>query len=209
MPKFSVIMQCFLGEYQGCATNREEKLIRAVDSVLKQTFKDWELIVVADGCEKTFDLIYDHYHDVENISCILIEKQTRWSGGPRDIGKLSAKGEFCIYLDSDDYYADDYLERINNYLSESIDWVWMNDFTWNGKNWIERQCKIRVIGYNGTSNVCFRRSLDVNWSVYTGYAHDFYFNQQLLKHTRCAKIPVAGYYVCHLPPHPGGVGYEI
>lgn len=208
MPRFSVIMQCFLGDYPGAASSREEKLIRAIESVILQTFKDWELIIVADGCEKTFDLVCKNYSNDPKVSCILITKQPLWSGGSRDIGKLNSIGDYCLYLDSDDYYSADHLEIINKYLSDSIDWVWYNDYIWQDK-WVERQCKIRVIGYNGTSNVCFKRSLNVNWSGYTGYAHDFYFNQQLLKYTNYAKIPTPGYYVCHLPPHPGGKGYDI
>ena len=44
--KFSVIMASTLAEYGGAASRRDEKIVRAIDSVIAQTFTDWELIVV-------------------------------------------------------------------------------------------------------------------------------------------------------------------
>lgn len=209
MPKYSIIMQSYLGDYSGAATNREEKIIRAVKSVVEQTYEDWELIIIADGCERTFEIASEHFSTDPRISCYLIPKQELWSGTARDLGKIQAIGEYCLYLDTDDLYSKKHLEIINDQIT-GHDWVWYNDFIWNGTAWIERKCNIRRIGFNGTSNVCFKRCLEAKWSVFTGYSHDFYFNQQLLKiSTKCVGITTPGYYVCHLPKHPGGLGYDI
>lgn len=208
MPKYSIIMQSYLGDYPGAAQDREIKIIRAIESVINQTFKDWELLIIADGCEKTFDIVSNKYAKQNKVSCYFIPKQPFWSGMARDIGKIEAKGEFCLYLDTDDYYKPNHLAIIDNQLNEQ-DWVWFNDFVWIGQ-WKERECNIRRIGMNGTSNVCFKRTLDVNWSTYIGYAHDFYFNQQLVKkYPNNNKIQTPGYMVCHLPPHPGGISYDL
>lgn len=209
MPRFSVIMQSYLGEYQGAAINREEKIARAIESVINQTFTDWELIIIADGCERTFDIVSDKYSNNQKVNCYLIPKQAFWSGTARDIGKLQAIGEYCIYLDIDDTYSLEHLEIINKQLG-NFDWVCYNDFIWNGKEWKERECSIKRIGQNGTSNVCFKRTLEVSWSTFTGYAHDHIFNQQLVKkYPNYTKIQTPGYMVCHLPPHPGGYHYDL
>lgn len=209
MPKFSIIMQSYLEPYQGAASNRDEKIIRAVESVINQTFKDWELIIVADGCEKTFNIISEKYLNNDKINCFLIPKQPFWSGTARDIGKLKATGDYCLYLDTDDYYSKTHLEDISKQLA-GFDWVFYNDMILVGKEWRERPCFIRRIGHNGTSNVCFKRSLNVSWSTFTGYAHDFVFNQQLVKASaNHAQIKAPGYYVCHLPPHQGNKGYDV
>jgi glycosyltransferase involved in cell wall biosynthesis len=201
-------MQSYLGDYPGAANDRETKIIRAIDSIINQSIDDWELIVIADGCEKTFNIVSEAYEKNNKISCYLIPKQEAWSGTARDLGKMLAKGDYCIYLDIDDYYGLKQLETISNQLAD-YDWVWYNDLIWVN-DWKERLCNIKRIGQNGTSNVCFKRELKVNWSIYTGYAHDYYFNQQLVKkYPNCAQINALGYYVCHLPPHPGGRGYDI
>ena len=48
--KVSVIMPVYLGEYEGCASNRENKFIRAINSFLTSTLLDSELIIVSDNC---------------------------------------------------------------------------------------------------------------------------------------------------------------
>ena len=46
----SVIMPSFLGEYDGCATDREKKFVRAVQSFLDNTLIENELIIIGDNC---------------------------------------------------------------------------------------------------------------------------------------------------------------
>lgn len=213
MPKFSIITQCFLGEYPRAAKDRDIKLVNAVNSVLNQSFKDLEMIIVADGCEKTFEIISEKFDKNDNISCFLIPKQTIWSGTPRNIGKLESKGDYCLYLDADDFYGRDHLKIINENLRD-YDWVWYCDLRARvmGKNvtWYENPCFINRLGFNGTSNVCFKRYLDVLWPLHGDYGHDFRFNQELLrKYPNQAKIRTPQYHVCHIPDHPGGKGYDI
>ncbi len=208
MPRFSVIMQSYLGDYPGSAKDKDKKIVRAIDSVINQTLKDWELIVIADGCEKTFDIVTHKYEGNAQINCLFIPKQPFWSGTARDIGKFEGKGDYIIYLDIDDYYGKKHLETIDDQFG-NWDWVYYNDLVWNGK-WMERICNIRRIGQHGTSNICFKRSMQVDWSIYIGYAHDHYVIANLVKkYNNFTKIATPGYYVCHLPPHNGGKGYDI
>lgn len=199
-----------MGPYGGAAQNRELKIIRAVDSVLNQTLQDYELIVVADGCEKTYEIITTHYPEHPKINVYLIKKQDYWSGVPRTFGGMMAKGEFILYLDIDDRWGVNHLSIINNQLN-GYDWVWYNDFRFDYRlrRFKENPCNINRIGQNGTSNICFKRSLNVNWD-FTGYAHDFYFNRSLKEKSKnYVKIKTPEYFVCHLPPHPGGRAYDI
>ena len=125
-PRFSIIIASYLGHYPGAASNREQKLIRAINSVMNQTFTDWEVIVIADGCEKTFQLVCDHYLDNDRIKCYLISKAEMFAGAPRNVVIQQADGAFIIYLDNDDYYGSNH-RGIMNGLLIGYGWVWYND----------------------------------------------------------------------------------
>ena len=55
----SIIMPSYLGAYKHAAKDRDKKIVRAIYSVCRQTYKDWELVVIADGCNKTVDIVQE------------------------------------------------------------------------------------------------------------------------------------------------------
>lgn len=193
--KFSVVMASTLAEYGGAATRRDEKIVRAVDSVIAQTFTDWELIVIADGCARTMGIV-NTYTD-KRIRSFMIDKRPWWDGAPRNKGIELAKGEYIIYIDNDDYWGDGHLQGIAAEIAD-YDWVFFNDWVWNGTDFMPRNCDIRKLGANGTSNICHRKSLGLQWG-HRGYAHDHYFNQKLLRFPNHKKINAGEYVVMHIP----------
>lgn len=200
--RFSVVMQCYLGPYQHAATNREEKLIRAINSLLNGVFQDFELLIIADGCEKTFDIIQETYKANEKIDCILIHKQKLWSGKPRNEGIKRAKGQYIVYLDSDDQFGLSHLQIINEQLLKykNPDWVYFNDILIekDGRK-VERNIVINQRYQNGTSNICHKKDLMVEWNG-TGYGEDDWsIVKQLNGYLNRVKIQTPEYYVCHLP----------
>jgi glycosyltransferase involved in cell wall biosynthesis len=196
-PTFSIIMPSYLGNYKGAAKDRDKKILRAINSVISQTFEDWELIIVADGCKKTFDLVKEHYPQ-RNIECLLIEKQKLWSGAPRNTGKAHAKGKWIAYLDIDDQFGNDHLTKLRlgidaaEMKGEKFDWVFFNDYI----TIAERPCKPEK-GKCGTSNVAFRANLSVLW-MDSSYLHDFRFIQELMRYPH-VRIPTPEYHVMHIP----------
>ena len=207
MMKFSVLMASYLGEYRTAATNREQKIVRAIMSVMNQSFTDLELIVIADGCEKTVEIV-SQVHD-ERLRCILIEKAKLWSGVPRNTGLENARGEFITYLDIDDVYGENHLKTISEGLN-GFDWVWFDDVRYNPltKEWYQNPCDIIRIGAHGTSNICHKRSLPYRWD-FNGYAHDHYFIKSLRQNMNSKKITAGEYYCCHIPNSNIGKGYDI
>ena len=193
--RFSVVIPSYLGHYKGAASRREEKIVRAINSVLDQTFTDLEVQVVADGCQRTID-ICKGIND-ERLQATLIKKAPLWDGKPRNTGIEKASGEYIVYLDIDDAYGEDHLKRINEGV-EGVDWVYYNDYIYRAGEWIERHCDIKKIGMNGTSNVCHKRELGARWG-HRGYAHDHYFNQKLLMFRNFKKITTPEYFVMHMP----------
>jgi glycosyltransferase involved in cell wall biosynthesis len=193
-----------LGFYANAAQDRDKKILRAIASAQQQTFKDFEIIVIADGCQKTMDLVKD-----VDVRSFLIERGKLFGGAPRNKGIEEAKGEWIVYLDVDDIYGHDHLKIINESLN-GYDWVWFNDIRYNPRKdlWLENLCDIRTRSKHGTSNVCHKKSLGVTWDA-KGYAHDYFFVQSLLRFPNNAKITTPEYYVCHIPGTRNSGGYDL
>lgn len=81
--------------------NRRDLLIRAVKSVLNQTYKDIELIVVDDASDERADKVLKGF----DLQYIYIPKEESKGGNhARNTGILAAKGEYVAFLDDDDYW---------------------------------------------------------------------------------------------------------
>lgn len=191
--KFSIILPSLLSDYPGSAMGKDKKLIRSIDSVLSQLFTDFELIVISDGCTLTEYLVNRYFTD-ERIKLVKVERKELWSNTPRNAGIDIAKGEYIIYIDGDDRWGPNHLQIIKDQL-KGEDWVYFNDWRWNGTEFIERQIDITQYGYCGTSNICHAARLNLRWEK-TGYGHDFHFIQQLSKFEG-KKISTPEYFVCH------------
>lgn len=196
--KFSVIMPSLLADYPGAANNRDKKLIRAIESVLNQTYQDFVLYVISDGCDLTQFLINKWYHSYlqEKIVLARVERNGLFSNAPRNMGLDLATGDYITYLDSDDYYGKDHLQIINQAIIDQ-DWLAFNDWVWQDGKWKIRPMDLKQYGKCGTSNICHARRLGLRW-IETGYGHDYHFIQQLLKYEKWEDIGPAEYYVARM-----------
>ncbi|ABL65478.1 glycosyltransferase family 2 protein [Chlorobium phaeobacteroides] len=99
-PEISVILPTF---------NRARLLDTAIQSVLGQTFTDWELLVVDDGSsDNTFDLVNPYI--TENPRIRYLRHCNRKLNNTRNAGIQAAFGRYITFLDSDDSYTPDHLE---------------------------------------------------------------------------------------------------
>lgn len=108
MPKFSVVIPVY---------NVEKFIKRTLDSVKSQSYKDYEVIVVNDGSTDTSMDIVKKY-DVKIINSKHVEVSEA-----RNIGARHAKGDYLVFLDSDDYWDKDLLKEINKSLDNDPDLV--------------------------------------------------------------------------------------
>jgi glycosyltransferase involved in cell wall biosynthesis len=102
----SVIMACY---------NADQYLIEAIESVFRQTYTNIELIVVDDGSTDGSKDILRRYGD----RIVLIEQNNSGPYPARNRGLRECKGEFAAFLDSDDYWRSDCLEKLHKALTES------------------------------------------------------------------------------------------
>lgn len=100
--------------------NRAHLLKQSINSVLDQTFKDIEIIVVDDGsADNTEQLIKDY--NLSNLSYIKHEVN-KGSSAARNSGIKNSKGKFIAFLDSDDIWVKDKLEKqLNTFDNSSAD----------------------------------------------------------------------------------------
>jgi len=111
-PLVSVIMPLY---------NKRSYVKRAIDSVINQTFTDWELIVVDDG--STDDSMSEIPKNEQRIRLF-----TQTNAGPasaRNHGIRKALGEFVTFIDADDYYYSQKLEQEMTFFHENNTVEWM------------------------------------------------------------------------------------
>lgn len=85
-------------------------LPRCLESILGQTYKNFEIILVDDGSDDGSELICEEYSQKNsNICCI--HKKNGGVSQARNTGIEQAKGEYLLFVDSDDYIENDYLEN--------------------------------------------------------------------------------------------------
>jgi glycosyltransferase involved in cell wall biosynthesis len=96
--------------------NREKYIARAVNSVLAQTFSDWELLIVDDASTDKTREILQNYTD-QRIQLIFNEENKERCVS-RNIGIQQAKGKYIGFLDSDDYHLPDHLEKMYAFIQE-------------------------------------------------------------------------------------------
>ncbi|MDD5923467.1 MAG: glycosyltransferase [Clostridia bacterium] len=104
MPKFSIIVPIY---------NSEDFLNICVDSILAQKYADFELLLVNNNSTDRSVEICKSYCDKDSRVHLLHETKKGVSAA-RNCGILNAKGEFIVFVDSDDYIRNDYLEVFLN-----------------------------------------------------------------------------------------------
>lgn len=108
MPKYSIVIPMY---------NVEQYIKRTLDNIFNQTEKDFEVIVVDDGStDKSIDIAKKY--DVK----IIKTKHVSVSEA-RNIGVKHAKGEYLIFLDSDDYWDKELLKNLSKSMDNKPDLI--------------------------------------------------------------------------------------
>ncbi len=90
--------------------NVEKYLRECLDSILAQTHKNFELVLVDDGSKDSSGDICEEYA-AKDSRIVLIHQENRGLSGARNTGLAASKGEYIIFIDSDDTITVDYLEK--------------------------------------------------------------------------------------------------
>jgi glycosyltransferase involved in cell wall biosynthesis len=106
MPKISVIMPVY---------NGERFLNQAIESLIAQSYEDWELIVVDDGSTDRTPQLLESYTDPR---IKVLRQANRGEAGARNTGLKHMSGEYLAFLDADDVYLPDALQDLSAYLDD-------------------------------------------------------------------------------------------
>ncbi len=108
---FSIIIPCY---------NVEKYLAECVDSILAQTVDTFEVILVNDGSKDDTGSICDAYA-AKDARIRVIHKENGGQSSARNMGTAVAKGDYIIYIDSDDFIMDrDFLKKMTEAAGSDI-----------------------------------------------------------------------------------------
>jgi len=125
----SVIIPCY---------NGEKFIQKAIESVINQTYQNWELIIVDDGSTDNSKTVIDRYLFDRRIRYILHE-QNKGIPATRNTGIRASTGEYVAFLDQDDIWLPDKIERQIAIFKKSQDNLSM---VCTGMNFVTEEDKI-------------------------------------------------------------------
>ena len=147
-PFFSVIVP---------AHNSQQYLARCLGSVKRQTFKDYELIVVCDACTDDTATVARKYADR------VIETNHGMDGLARNAGIDAARGQWLMFLDDDDWWIHEYvLEEVFNTIYSLVpvqlvlfDFIWKDAPSYKEKYYVQDINNVNIAVWSKA----FRRDL--------------------------------------------------
>ena len=113
--------------------NVENFLKKCIDSILSQTYKNWELVLVDDGSTDDSGLICDEYKKIDK-RIYVIHKLNGGLSDARNCGIKNSHGKYITFVDSDDYVDDDFIEYLYGLLKKYNTDIAISSYTIVNKN---------------------------------------------------------------------------
>lgn len=203
-PTYSVIVPVY---------NVENSIERCIESVLMQTFCDFELILIDDGSYDDSGIICEKYAQ-KDARIKVIHQKNQGVSKARNAGLDRAKGEYIIFIDSDDFVEKNYLHMFNSFSDDLIlvghgdyrnnkvekivmdeNESWRIDSDEGIKQFLEKKSSIFVWGKR------YRRSIideyNIRFRQEMKFSEDVIFNNDyILKAQTARNIKYVGYYYC-------------
>ena len=93
------------------AYNAQKYIGRCIESLLKQTYKEIEILIVNDGSKDNTKSICEDYSQKDS-RVRLVNQENGGEGAARNTGLKEAKGKYLSFVDADDYVKEDFIERL-------------------------------------------------------------------------------------------------
>ena len=105
--KFSLIIPAY---------NVEKYIKKCLDSVLNQTYNDYEIIIINDGSTDNTSKLLESYKSNKKIK--IINQENKGLSNARNTGVSNAKGDYILFIDSDDFIEKELLEILNKTIKD-------------------------------------------------------------------------------------------
>ena len=125
----------------------EPYLHRCIDSILAQSYTDFELLLVDDGSPDNSGAICDEYAGLDGRVRVF-HKENGGVSSARNLGLDNAKGEYITFCDADDYVGEDWLIVYNEAIKQNLDFAIQGIYYITNKGDIEKMSLIPYVGCN-------------------------------------------------------------
>nr|WP_166541846.1 glycosyltransferase family 2 protein [Paenibacillus lutrae] len=152
--------------------NRENLLHRPIESVLNQTYSNWELLIVDDGSQDNTRQLIESYSQKDSRIKYIANDRSKGPSGARNSGIIQSEGEYIAFLDSDD-------EWLEHHLLDSIEILEKKNVEVCFSLWIEKHAEkeIRVFDPLHTQN-----NLKQKASLFETYKNAIIFDDRFFEH---------------------------
>lgn len=120
-PFFSVVLNTY---------NAKDTIRKTISSILNQSFRDFELIVVDDGStDNTLEIIDEYLTSCDMQYTVIPLQENNGIAHSRNVGIDTATGRYIAFIDDDDLWTEDKLRKQFAFLEKNhflIDWVFSN-----------------------------------------------------------------------------------
>ncbi|MBQ6840658.1 MAG: glycosyltransferase family 2 protein [Bacilli bacterium] len=148
--------------------NAEDYLKRCIDSLVNQTLKDIEIILINDGSTDNSNKIVEDYLSDKRI--VYINKKNEGIGKTRNLGISKCTGEYLVFVDSDDFVDKNYCKKMYNYAKKNkCDFV-VSDYT----NYIEETAEKRLVNLPFFSNTSLKKNSEIMNMINLGPCNKIY-----------------------------------
>ncbi len=103
--------------------NKAKFLPETLNAIAKQSFRDFELLLVDDGSIDDSVAVAETVLKKSDLTYQILRKENGGQSSARNYGLDRARGDYVLYLDSDDVISPDFLERLSSSFHETVDFV--------------------------------------------------------------------------------------
>lgn len=142
MTKFGIVVPLY---------NKAPYVRKALESIVSQTYSDWELVVVDDGSkDESYSVAKQYLDEIGKSNCRIIQQQNAGVSTARNDGVAMLDCKYVCFLDADDWWAPTFLEEMDKFIAECPEsGLYVSDYYYvkNSENRLGYKAETGLINY--------------------------------------------------------------